>query len=282
MNHAGGHSSKYNDSDPDDHATACPHRLSRAADRAYGQDFLDSQLTTAATDGSMNMSYVYLVTNSEDNLPEGRKIYTDGDGASGIAIQNMGDAKENYRWTYLLKNNADDDDLTRIIEWAKAMGLRIPHLTPKSATLSTSISGCGRLPSKMSAERGIPSAATWTAQCAVLCPPGRQQGADAATRPRRVLQRKSALCPNNVYLGKLIANPGNAHNYYGHMHDILSTTYNGTYMAHWANNYGQLLPGSDSPAICSSLSSGQINCLPISTPPRAPGQCTVQRDAYKP
>src|SRR6185503_4872240 len=34
----------------------------------------------------------------------------------------------------------------------------------------------------------------------------------------------------------------NARTYYRHLRDIIGTSYNGTYMARWADHYGRLLP----------------------------------------
>jgi hypothetical protein len=49
------------------------------------------------------------------------------------------------------------------------------------------------------------------------------------------------IVPNNE-LSKLISNPAYARAYYGHLLDIIATTYNGSYMTRWADHFGRLLP----------------------------------------
>ena len=46
-------------------------------------------------------------------------------------------------------------------------------------------------------------------------------------------------------LAKLIASPERARRYYAHLLDIITTSYNGTYMSGWCSHLGQLLPGQD-------------------------------------
>jgi len=46
-------------------------------------------------------------------------------------------------------------------------------------------------------------------------------------------------------LTKLLAVPAYARLFYGHLYDIIDTTYNATYLAHWRDHFGALLPGQD-------------------------------------
>ena len=42
---------------------------------------------------------------------------------------------------------------------------------------------------------------------------------------------------------KLMDDPGNEHTYYGHVMDIVNTTFNATYMDPWIDHFDQLVPG---------------------------------------
>ena len=51
----------------------------------------------------------------------------------------------------------------------------------------------------------------------------------------------ASMTPNGD-LNKLLTDPANRRAYYGHIEDIVSTTFNTTYMAPWANHYSCFLP----------------------------------------
>jgi hypothetical protein len=50
---------------------------------------------------------------------------------------------------------------------------------------------------------------------------------------------------SNGDLSKLMVVPAFARAYYGHLLDLIATTYNPTYLGHWANQLGRLLPAQD-------------------------------------
>src|ERR1043166_1276108 len=47
------------------------------------------------------------------------------------------------------------------------------------------------------------------------------------------------IVPNSD-LSKMVAVPANARAYYGHLLDIIGTTYNGTYLKHWADQVTEI------------------------------------------
>jgi hypothetical protein len=46
-------------------------------------------------------------------------------------------------------------------------------------------------------------------------------------------------------ISKLIQRPQNLRRFYGHLQDVMSTTFNTTYMAHWTDHYDNFTPGQD-------------------------------------
>jgi hypothetical protein len=242
MNHVGGILSKYNDlaqviSPLLIHTGSSELQMAR-----YGNDFLDSQFENGSDGIMFEYELVYNITNTNDGTPEGRKIYTDGDGAGGVSLRNLGDDKENYRWTLLLKNNPDRDDYSRAIEWMKAMGTTGTAFTSQIGNFIdvdqwlrgfafSVLSGAGDSYSAAGDAHNVQFYVRPEDNKVLHFP----HDLDAFFDPNRPLVA-------NGDLQKLMTVPANAHMYYGHVLDMLDTTYNGTYMAHWASNYGQLLP----------------------------------------
>jgi hypothetical protein len=242
MNHVGGILSKYNDlvqviSPLSIHTGSAELQMAR-----YGNDFLDSQFENGSDGIMFEYELVYNITNSHDGTPEGKKIYTDQDGASGVSLRDLGNDKERYRWTLLLKNNADRDDFARAIEWMKAMGTTGTTFTNQIGNFIDVDQWLrGFAFSVLSGAADSYSATGDAHNVQFYIRPDDNKvmhfphDLDAFFDPNRPLVA-------NPDLQKLMTVTKNAHMYYGHVLDMLDTTYNGTYMAHWANNYGQLLP----------------------------------------
>ncbi len=241
INHVGDILSKYNDliqviSPLPQHTGGAELQLAR-----YGDEFLDEQFANGSDGTLYEYELVYNIT-SANPTPEGPKVYTDGDGASGVAIANLGDDPERYRWTYLIKNNGDRDDFSQIIAWAKVMGL--------SGTAFTSQIG-----NYIDVDQWLRAFAVshLTGVSDNYSAAGSQHNVEFYVRPDdgKVLMFPHDLdaffdanrpLVNNTKLAELITIPANAHMYYGHVQDMLSSTYNLSYMTYWANNYGSLLP----------------------------------------
>jgi hypothetical protein len=243
MNHVGGVNSKYHDlvhimTPQLMHTGAAELQLAR-----YGDEFLDEQFENGSDGTVFEYEYIYNVSTATPNA-EGAKIYQDIDGvASPVAITNLGDDPERYRYTYLIKNNADKDDYTRIVEWAKAMGQTGTAFTSNignyidvdqwlRAFAFSHLSGAGDSYSSAGDGHNVQFYVRPEDNKVIHLP----HDLDAFYQPLRPIAA-------NADLNKLLAVPQNAHMYYGHMHDMLSTTYNLTYMTRWAQHFKSLLPG---------------------------------------
>ena len=207
----------------------------------YSDIFLDDQFDDGSDGMVFEYELVYQLNSTDTGTPEGNKV-PNPDSVVGSAIRNMGETKENYRWTFLIKNNEERDDYDRIIQFAKAMELT-------GAAFNTAIS------TNIDVDQ-------WLRGVAVnaLSGAGDSYGGDGAQHNvqfyvepgnGRVLylphdvdaffQFNRPIVPNGD-VTKLIAVPANARAYYGHVLDILGTTYNASYMSRWANHFGRLLP----------------------------------------
>ena len=167
------------------------------------------------------------------------------DSVMGTGIRNLGDDKEPYRWDFLIKNNTDRDDYSRLIQFCKAMDLTGTNFTTQitnyvdvdeylRVSALCDLSGAG--------DNYGGDGAQHNAQFYVRPEDNRvlffQHDVDAFFDPNR------PIVPNND-VSKLISLPVNARAYYCHLLDIIATTYNGNYMTRWANHFGRLLPAQD-------------------------------------
>ena len=240
LNHAGDVPTKYHDliqvmTPRSEYTGTAELQLAR-----YTDIFLDDQFDDGSDGTVYEYELVYQLNSTDTGTPEGNKV-PNPDSVVGTTIRNLGDSKENYRWTFLIKNNEERDDFNRIIQFAKTMELT-------GTAFNTGIV----------AQIDVDQ---WLRGVAVnaLSGAGDSYGGDGAqhnvqfyVRPDgRVIyfphdvdaffQFDRAIVPN-ADTTKLIAIPANARAYYGHLLDIIGTTYNGSYMTRWANHFGRLLP----------------------------------------
>ncbi|HWN95968.1 MAG TPA: lamin tail domain-containing protein, partial [Methylomirabilota bacterium] len=242
LNHAGGVPTKYHDlihvmSPRTEYTGPAELQLAR-----YSDVFLDDQFQNGSDGTVYEYELVYQLNPPTDNgTAEGNKVPAP-DSVVGTAIRNLGEDKEFYRWNFLIKNNEDRDDYSRLIPFAKAMELtgtnflaQITNIIEVDSWLRgiavNALSGCGDSYGGDGSQHNV--------QFYVRPEDGRMiyfpHDMDAffnATRP---------IVPNGD-VTKLIAEPAYARTYYGHLLDIIATTYNGTYMTRWADHFGRLLP----------------------------------------
>ena len=243
LNHAGGLPTKYHDlihviAPRPEYTGSAELQLAR-----YSDVFLDDQFNDGSDGTVFEYELVYqLNPPTDDGTPEGYKI-PNPDSVVGTTIRNLGDNKENYRWTFLLKNNEDRDDYSRIMGFAKTMELsgaafnsQITNYVDMDlwlrGTAANVLSGCGD-------SYGGDGGAAHNVQFYVRPSDGRvvyfPHDMDA------FFNANASIIPNSD-LTKMIAVPANARAYYCHLLDIMATTYNANYMTRWANHFGRLLP----------------------------------------
>ncbi len=244
LNHAGGVTSKYHDliqvlAPRFEYTGSAELQLAR-----YTDVFLDDQFQNGSDGTVFEYELVYQFNSTDTGTPEGNKVPAP-DSVVGTSIRNLGDDKEGYRWSFLIKNNQDRDDYSRLMEFCKAMERSGTNFTSQITNYIdvdhwlrgmavTALSGAG--------DNYGGDGAQHNAQFYVRPSDGRvlyfPHDVDAffsATRP---------IVPNND-TAKLMAVPAWARAYYGHLLDIMATTYNGNYLARWAEHFGRLLPAQD-------------------------------------
>ncbi|MDB6034265.1 MAG: hypothetical protein JWM16_4603 [Verrucomicrobiales bacterium] len=242
LNHAGGVPTKYHDliqvlAPRAEYTGSAELQLAR-----YSNVFLDDQFENGSSGMVFEYELVYqLNPPTDDGTPEGNKVPAP-DSVVGTTIRNLGDDKENYRWSFLIKNNEDRDDYSGIIAFCKAMELTgasfnnqiTNYIDPDQWLRGVAVnvlSGCGDSYGGDGSQHNVQ----------FYVPPGAQRVLYFPHDMDAFFDANRSIVPNND-VAKLISVPAHARTYYSHLQDVLATTYNAAYMTRWANHFGQLLP----------------------------------------
>lgn len=244
MNHAGTVTSHYDDlvkvlTPRPEHVGAAHLQLTRFSDL-----LLDYQFEKGGDGMLFEYELIYYPLTTDTGTPEGNKL-PQPDSVQGIPIVDLGDDKEDYRLSFIIKNNRWRDDYRGLMQFAKVFG-------SSGAAFDMNIDSAIDVDEWLRAFAFGVLSGTVDNYAA-----NSQHNANFYVRPAdgKVLYFPHDLdfyggSPNSPVvpssdLAKLIANPVRKRLYYGHLHDIISTSYNGIYMAYWANHLGQLLPAQD-------------------------------------
>ena len=208
----------------------------------YDDVFLDSQFDDGGDGNLFEYDFVYFPQSTDGS---GNKV-PQGDDISGLSVSDHGDDKEVYRFFMLKKNNRDSDDFTPIINYCKQM-------SKSGAAFNDSVDDVIDVDSWL---RGMAygvlsgagdNAAAGTGHNAMYYarPDGRvmflphdMDFSFSNTRPIFANGECAKLANSN-------STPGNAQRrriYFGHLNDIIKTTWNDTYMGIWKAHLSQLSP----------------------------------------
>lgn len=241
LNHAGRVPTKYHDlvqviAPRPEYTGSAELQLAR-----YSDVFLDDQFPDGSHGTVFEYELVYQLNSTDTGTPEGNKIPAP-DSVTGTTIRNLGDDKEGYRWDFLIKNNEERDDFSGIMAFAKVMELTGTAFTSQITNVIdvdqwlrgvavNVLSGVGDSYGGDGAQHNVQFYVR-PGDSRVLYLPHDMDAFYNATRP---------IVPN-ADVTKLIAVPAYARAFYSHLLDVIATTYNGSYMARWADQFGRLLP----------------------------------------
>ncbi len=207
----------------------------------YNSVFLNDQFDNGSDGEVYEYEYVYYPLTTLSGNPEDYKLPIP-DRVTGKTIRGYGDDKENYRWQFLKKNNRSQDDYQSLIDFAKVFGTTGSYFDDHVSEI-------------IDVDQWLRAFAI-----AVACGAGDSYGGDNAQHNMQMYIRPSdgrtLYFPHdldafysstrpliaNSDLAQIIASPGYERLYYGHVYDVLNTSYNTTYMKHWTDQLGQLLP----------------------------------------
>ncbi len=222
----------------------------------YDDVFLDSQFEDGSDGNLFEYERLYTPNNADGNsfkIPE-------PDDTTGIFVgAETGDDKEKYRWFFLKKNNRDADDFGPIIAYNKkfaqsgtAFEAGLEDVVDVDAWFRgmayAVLSGAGDNAGANGTHNGMYYARP---DGRVMFLPHDMDFAFSTTR--------SIFA--NSQCSKLTADPVRKRIYLGHLHDIISTTYNNSYMSMWTDHLATFDPGQNWTGHLSYLSSRSSNVL---------------------
>jgi hypothetical protein len=211
--------------------------------------YLDEQFKKGSDGTVYEYDGIYIPNGTADGTPEGWKVpnpyhHVSVDGDFGPDLRGLGEDKEAYRFNYLIKNNRDRDDYSRLIEMLKMFELTGEALD--------------------AASQEILDVDQWLRVFAVmsLCgvgdvyTQGLNHNIGFYVRPEdnRVLvlpwdwdfafvqSTSSALHGSSRNMGKVINLPNNRRAYFHHLRDLINTVYNTAYLGYWTDHYDDFLP----------------------------------------
>jgi len=207
----------------------------------YTNVFLDSQFKRGGEGTLYEYELIYYPTTTVDGTPEGRKVPAP-DTVQGTSLRSLGADQEAYRWNFLKKNLRQADDYSRLIEFLSVMGSRGAAFTERigqvidvdqwlRAFAFTVITGAGDNYGSDGAAHNLQLYVRPSDQKVLFLP----HDLDAFFSTSRPLV-------GNSDLARLLTVPEYAHMYYGHVDDMLRTTFNKDYMGSWTHRFGQLVP----------------------------------------
>ena len=207
---------------------------------AFNDVYLDSQWENGSEGTAYKLELIYYPTTTVDGDPESLKR-PQPDDVLGNDLQDLGNDKEAYRWTFLIENNRDRDDYGRLIALCKAMGRPTAELD--------------------AATRAVMDVDQWMRTFTIISlfgvtdtyTQGNNHNNIFYVRPSdgkmlafpwdmdfAWVRSTNAPLWGDQNLARVIQLPGNQRRFYGHLLDIISTTFNSTYMSPWASHYAEL------------------------------------------
>lgn len=233
MNHAGGIASHYADivfavGPRSDHHETAILQLAR-----YNDIYFEEQFGTDGDGTAFELELTHFVTSTMDGTPSGLKT-TNAFDWYGTDLKNLGGEKESYRTNVLIKNHRDRDDYERMVELAQAWSLSGSALDAALAGLMD-IDGWMR---QYAMHSLIMNNDVYSSTSQGSAPhniffyvhpgTGEVMGLPWDMDSSFVRPTTDPL-HGHMNLSKIIDRPVNTRIFYGHMLDLIETTYNATY-----------------------------------------------------
>lgn len=244
LNHAGGLASEYDDiayvvAPQNAHNSVATLQMARLS-----SEYLDSQFENGDDSPIYEFEMIFTASGTTGGV-EGQKLHGAGPFLD-YDVEDLGPDKEVYRFHMQKENNLAEDDFSRIIALGQALELTGPALDAAAAQV-------------LDADQWM---RTFAARSLIMDFDGygtptyrHNHNLKFYVRPedQKVLaflwdiDGAFTLSPTGPLwpqggpdtLSKLIERPDNLHRYYGHLHDMISTSWNTTYLGPWMASYSE-------------------------------------------
>ena len=218
--------------------------------------FSDLMLASQFEDGDSGRLFeyelIYYPYTTDDGTAEGLKL-PEPDSVVGTTLTDLGDDKEAWRWTFLIKNNEREDDYDSVIDLCQLFSLSDADVLAEADDV-------------IDVDQWLRSFAIATLSGAVdnYGSDGSLHNAQFYLRPEddRVLYfphdldflgSSSRSVVGNSDLALLLEDPAWLRAYYGHLADIIGRAYNADYLAPWCAQLGELMPDQDFDGHCAFI-----------------------------
>lgn len=209
----------------------------------FDSEWMNNMYDNGSDGTAWEMELIYYPTTTVGGDPEGLK-FPNPDRVAGASARSLGNDPELYRWHWLIKNNRDADNYAPLVEMLGAYGQSASpsYLADMDRLLDVDqflrsfagqiLHGIGDNYSSGSQHNGM-----------FYQRPGDDKfllfpwDMDFAFRQGAT----SSLTPNGD-LSKLLTSPANRRAYYGHIKNIVDTSFNSAYLTPWAAHYSCFLP----------------------------------------
>ncbi|MBI2926312.1 MAG: lamin tail domain-containing protein, partial [Verrucomicrobia bacterium] len=196
-------------------------------------EFLDDSYANGSDGTLFKLELVYFPTTTVGGNPQNPKL-PEPDDVLGTDLQDLGDDKEVYRWNYLTENNRGRDDYRPLIELCKAFGLSGAALDARSREL-LDVDQWLRVFALKSLSGDADTYAFGYPHNQLIY--FRPADGKALTFPWDMdfswtRGATESLLPG-ANIGRIISLPGNLHFFYGHVLDLLNSSFNTAYLSRW-------------------------------------------------
>jgi len=207
----------------------------------FDSEYLDGQWDNGADGTMFKYERVYIQTQTTPSLPgnEGYKYPQDSTGPPGVAVVGLGTNKELYRWWWLIRNNRDQDDYTRLMPAVTALGKSGATFQTDTAPL---IDGGSFLRSFTPASLfGVVDNYNDNAQHNAIFyfPPGGKMVHIPWDLDFLGQSNATASLTQNIELNKYLSNVAWRRLYWGHVLDVLNKSFNDAFFTKWATHYSR-------------------------------------------
>jgi hypothetical protein len=210
----------------------------------YDDEFLDTQYVSGSDGAQFKLELIYYPRTTADGTAQGLKL-PQPDDVVGTDIQNRGDDKEAYRWNFLIENNRDRDDYATLINLAKAFSLPGAALDVETQRLMD-VDEWMRAFAMKSLSGDVDTYGYGYPHNVIIYFRPEDGKALAFLWDMDFSWTRSATAPliggaNIANIINIISLPNNRRLFYGHLHDLITTTFNTTYMGPWTSHYAGLV-----------------------------------------